>query len=322
MRINRLISCRKDLGEAAEPLASASPATGVRRRLTAWAAVTVILIICFFGPLYRLADYSLNSDLYSYIPLIPLISLYLIWSRRGNLFLQSQPARRDAVLPFLVGFAILAAYAWAAQTGWQVGTDDFLALMALSFLSFQLSASLLFFGKESLRAITFPVALLIFTVPFPAFLRDCIETFLQYSSCQAAWLLFCISGTPIFRQGLGFELPGVALRVAPECSGIHSTFMLFITSLLAGSLLLRTPWKRALLTFCVFPLAILRNGLRIFIIGQLCFRLGPEMIHSYIHLHGGPIFFVFSLIPFFLLMILLRKSEDKNDRVGRKKVQI
>jgi hypothetical protein len=51
--------------------------------------------------------------------------------------------------------------------------------------------------------------------------------------------------------------------------------------------------------------------LRIFIIGQLCVRVSPDMINSYIHRHGGPIFFAVSLIPFFLLLAILRKSESK-----------
>jgi hypothetical protein len=67
----------------------------------------------------------------------------------------------------------------------------------------------------------------------------------------------------------------------------------------------------------VIPLAILRNGLRIFIIGQLCVRVSPGMIDSYVHRHGGPIFFAMSLIPFFLLLVILRKSESKSGQADK-----
>src|SRR5262249_34956994 len=159
--------------------------------------------------------------------------------------------------PLVGGVATIAGYAWATRAGWELGTDDYLALMTLSFLLFLSSAYFLFAGTGSLRVIAFPAAFLIFNIPFPAFFRDWIEFFLQHSSAQAASLLFRLSGTPTFHQDLVFELPGFALRVAPECSGIHSTLVLFLTSLLAGYLLLGTPWKRALLTVCVIPLAIL-----------------------------------------------------------------
>src|SRR5262249_1901193 len=187
----------------------------------------------------------------------------------------------------------------------------------LTFLLFFVAVSFVFLGRESFRAIAFPVGFLIFTVPFPGFLQRWMECFFQYSSAQAADALFRMSDTPILRQGLVFNLPGFSFEVAPQCSGIHSTLILFITSLLVGHLFLRLPWNRVLLASGLIPLAILRNGLRIFIIGQLCFRVSPGMIDSYIHRQGGPVFFAMSLIPFFLLLVILRKSESKSGQAGK-----
>jgi exosortase C (VPDSG-CTERM-specific) len=281
-------------------------------RMRGLIAVAVLLIISFGRPLYDLAWYSLQSEFYSYIPIIPFITLYLIWSKRRTLALDSEPARRFALLPLSVGLAMLAGYGWAAHAGWKPSTDDYLALMTLSFLSFLASGCLVFLGRETLRAIAFPLVFLILAAPFPAFLNSWIERTLQQSSADAATWMFRLSGTPIFRQGLVFDLPGFRLAVAPECSGMHSTMVLFITGLLAGHLFLRTPWNRTLLILGAIFLAILRNGLRIFTIGQLCVHVSPDMIDSYIHRHGGPIFFVGSLIPFFLLLSILRKSESKS----------
>jgi exosortase/archaeosortase family protein len=99
------------------------------------------------------------------------------------------------------------------------------------------------------------------------------------------------------------------MEVAPQCSGIHSSLALFILSLLAGHLFLRSRWKRATLALAVIPLALLRNGFRVFTIGQLCVHIGPEMIDSYIHRHGGPFFFILSLVPFCILLFFLMKSD-------------
>jgi exosortase C (VPDSG-CTERM-specific) len=281
-------------------------------RLRSLIAVSVFLIICFSRPLYDLVRYSLHSEFYSYIPIIPLISLSLICSKRRSLALDSEPAQRFALLPLLGGLALLAGYGWAVHAGWKPGTEDYLALMTLSFVSFLTSGCLMFLGRETWRAIAFPMGFLIFTAPFPVFLNSWIEGALQHSSADAATLLFRLSGTPILRQGLVFELPGFCLEVAPECSGMHSTVVLFFTGLLAGQFFLCTPWNRTLLTLGVIFLAILRNGLRIFTIGELCVHVSPDMIDSYIHRHGGPIFFVLSLIPFFFLLLVLRKSESKS----------
>jgi len=119
-----------------------------------------------------------------------------------------------------------------------------------------------------------------------------------------------LSGTPVIYNDLNLQLPGFALQVAPECSGIHSSLVLFLTSLIAGHLFLRSPWKQGILALAVLPLGLLRNGFRIFVIGQLCIHIGPQMVHSPIHHDGGPIFFALSMVPFFLLLILLRRSEQ------------
>jgi exosortase len=119
---------------------------------------------------------------------------------------------------------------------------------------------------------------------------------------------------PVYQDGLMFRLPGFNLEVATECSGIRSSLMLFIMSLLTGYLFLRKPWNRTVLALAVIPLALLRNGFRIFIIGQLCVRVGPDMINSPIHRHGGPLFFILALIPLLLLLICLRKSERANKK--------
>ena len=101
------------------------------------------------------------------------------------------------------------------------------------------------------------------------------------------------------------------LLVGPECSGIHSSQVLLITSLLAGNLFLLSPWRRAFLALFIIPLAILRNGFRIFVIGELCVHVSPDMINSWIHRRGGPVFFALSLIPFFIVLAWLRKTELK-----------
>jgi exosortase/archaeosortase family protein len=56
-------------------------------------------------------------------------------------------------------------------------------------------------------------------------------------------------------------------------------------------------------------LGILRNGFRIYVLSMLSSHWDPRVIDSPLHHKGGPIFFVISLIPFFLLLFWLRRSE-------------
>jgi exosortase/archaeosortase family protein len=94
--------------------------------------------------------------------------------------------------------------------------------------------------------------------------------------------------------------------------------VLFITSLIAGHLFLKSPWKRGALAASILPLALLRNGFRIFTIAQLCVHVSPQMIDSPIHHKGGPIFFVLSLVPFFLLLSYLKNVENHAAKAKRK----
>ena len=115
----------------------------------------------------------------------------------------------------------------------------------------------------------------------------------------------------MLRDGTIFQLPGIVIEVAQECSGIRSSWVLFITSILASYLFLQSPWRRVLLVAFVIPLGIARNGFRILVIGLLCVHVGPQMINSVIHRQGGPLFFALSLIPLFLLLWWLRRAERR-----------
>jgi exosortase C (VPDSG-CTERM-specific) len=284
----------------------------IPQRITGLAALAALLVLCFGPQLCGLARRAFHSDLYSHILLIPFISAYLIFLKRRDLALDSERARVWALAPILSGAGLLAGYWWTARAGWKPKPDDYLALMTLSFLLFLWGGGFLCLGLQTLRRVAFPAAFLIFMVPFPVMARHGIESFFQNGSADAADLLFKVSGAPVFRQGIDFRLPGMVLEVAPQCSGIHSSLVLFITSWLAGYLFLKSPWRRAALTMAVIPLALARNGLRILTIGQLCLHVSPDMINSPIHHHGGPLFFALSLIPFFLLLHLLRRSESRN----------
>jgi exosortase C (VPDSG-CTERM-specific) len=183
---------------------------------------------------------------------------------------------------------------------------------------FVFSLCFVFLGKKTVRAVVFPLGFLVFMIPMPVFLSDWIVLELQRKSAWAADAMFNLAGTPVVFSGLTMQLPDITLEVAPQCSGIHSTLALFITSVLAAYLFLRSPWKGALLTLAVIPLAIMRNGFRIFTIGELCVHVGPQMINSYIHHHGGPIFFTLSLVPFFLLLYLLSRGGYPSSDAARR----
>jgi exosortase C (VPDSG-CTERM-specific) len=267
-----------------------------------------VLILCFGKPLFGLVRLTLDDGLYSYILLIPFISLYLAWLRKDELLHDSKPERKLALLPFAAGLSSSLGLL-VLHSRWRLAPVDWLAWNLFAFFLLLISACCLCLSRQNLRTLAFPLAFLIFLVPFPVIIRDAIESFLQHRSADAAELLFGLVGTPLLRQGVTLQLPGFSLEVAPECSGIRSTLVLFISSLVAGQLFLRSPLKRAVFTLAVIPLGILRNAFRIVVIGELCVHVDPGFINSPIHHRGGPVFFAISMVPFLLLLYCLRKTD-------------
>ena len=270
----------------------------------------MILLLAAFGqPLLALANYAAHSALHSHILLIPFVSAYLLYIRRDQL-----PRRYVADLPLGIvllagGLGVLLFTYWLNFAGRAPADNYYLVLLTLSFLCCLAAGGFFFFGRDWMRAAAFPLAYLIFMVPMPDAMADALETASKYASAEVANLFFQLGGTPFLRAGLIFQLPNITIEVAQECSGIRSSWVLFITSVLAANLFLKSSWRRLVLVALVIPLAILRNGFRIFVIGLLCVNAGPQMINSVIHRRGGPVFFVLSLIPFLLLLWWLRKGE-------------
>jgi exosortase C (VPDSG-CTERM-specific) len=268
------------------------------------------LVFVFAFPILRMGQFVLTNDLYSYVLLVPLVSGYIFWSGGSRLGVGS--AARCVRMAGLMGFggALSLGFAFWVRAGGRAGeTQDFFSVVILAFVFLAAAVVAGCSDAATLRRAAFPLGFLVFFAPFPTQVERVFEDFLQHGSAPPAAWLFSLAGTPYFKQEMVFQLPGITIQIAPECSGIRSTIVLFMTSLLAGYLFLRSPWKRGLLVAFVLPLALVRNGFRIFTIGELCVHIGPHMIDSDIHHKGGAIFFALSLLPFFLVLYFLARSD-------------
>jgi exosortase C (VPDSG-CTERM-specific) len=275
------------------------------------ACFVIVLLGAFAQPLFVLLNYAARSDLHSYILLIPFVSAYLIYLRRDQLPKNCVIDLPVAITFLVTGVATLAFTGWWDFTGQAPAGNARIILSTLSFLFCLASGGFFFLGRDWMRAAAFPLVYLIFMVPMPDAMAEALETASKYASAEVANVLFHVTRTPFLRGGLIFQLPNITIEVAQECSGIRSSWVLLMTSILAANLFLKTPWRRFALVAFVIPLAILRNGFRILVIGLLCVNVGPQMIHSVIHRHGGPVFFVLSLIPLLLLLWWLQRGETR-----------
>jgi len=279
------------------------PEYGRTRAAVVW---TALVTLGFIQPLTRLTLHAAQSDLFSYILLVPFVAAYLLFIKKRPLV----AAYRTSIVPTLAMAGVgLAALVGGMELRESVSVNDWLTLMTLAYVSLVTAGGFLFLGAPWMVAAAFPVSLLFFMIPLPDGVVNWLETASVLASADVSAFFFRMTGTPILREGTVFALPTIVIRVAQECSGIRSSWVLFITSLIASDLFLESGWRRTLLVLFVIPLAIVRNAFRILVIGLLCVHIGPEMIDSVIHRRGGPLFFALSLIPLFFFMYWLRHRE-------------
>jgi exosortase C (VPDSG-CTERM-specific) len=272
------------------------------------------LSLLFWRPLGLLVPFAAKSDFHSHILLIPAISAYLVWIQRQAFFQGLSSSWITAAVFFLSGMG-LEVYALAGRVQpWPAGLNNYLSFHTCALVLILIGGMAVFFGNSFLRRAAFPVLLLLFAVPLPPALIERLEILLQHGSAEVAFVMFRLTGTPVFREDLVLQLPGLPLRVAQECSGVRSTFVLFITSLLAGHLFLGSFWRRTVLAFSVIAIGLLRNGFRILTIALLTIHVDRGIMDGPLHHRGGPIFFVLSLFPLLLVLFFLRKSEARNNR--------
>jgi exosortase/archaeosortase family protein len=76
-----------------------------------------------------------------------------------------------------------------------------------------------------------------------------------------------------------------------------------------AQLLLRSPWRKALVIGLAVPLSIAKNGLRIFTIAMLGTRVDRSYLTGRLHREGGVVFFAMVLFLTFVMLWILRRGE-------------
>jgi exosortase len=253
------------------------------------------------------ATFSLawTDDQYTQILLIPPVVAaltYLEWPLPQTFALAN--LRRASGL---IGVLVLGLAAeWKLNS---LPADQRLALSMCLLVFAWIVAFIICFGPQAARKMLFPLCFLFWLVPLPHFLMDRIVTVLQHWSADCARILFAVARVPVRQDGVLLTIPGLTLEVAEECSSIRSSLMLLVTTMVLAQLLLRSPWRKAILVAAVIPLSAAKNGLRIFVLGMLGTYVDGSYLNGRLHRQGGIIYFLIALLAIGLLLWLLRRGE-------------
>jgi len=285
------------------------PASGVGyARAIAFLFICCVPLALAWDSLSDISRLVTDNGNFSEAPLIPLVSAFLVFLDRRTIF-------SEVSLGWIPGAAMmapgLAFVLLARRNAWNLSEANQCSLLVSGILLAWVGGFALLFGTSALRVARFPMLFLIFAVPIPEPFLSKVIFRLQEGSADVAEWFFRLGGIPYLRQGFIFALPGVAIRVADECSGIRSSLALLITTVLASHLFLRTTWRKLVLCVIVIPLAVFKNGLRIMTLSVLAIYVNPEFLYGNLHRHGGVVFFIIGLLPLLFLLAYFQRSERR-----------
>jgi exosortase len=267
--------------------------------LLTFAVVSLAVASAFWSPLWKVLSLALARDEYTHILIIVPLSGALIFIDRRSIF-----AKMDrALLPGL-GLAIVAV---GLLLMGRVAPLSELTLQVAALVTAWLATFVLCFGIQAFRRALFPLLFCFLMVPLPRSVLHEFIALLQKGSAFVAFHLLRQVGIPVARDGLVLFLPGLNIEVAAECSGIRSSLVLFVTSLVMAHLLLREGWKKLVVAMLVVPVTILKNGIRIFVLSSWAVSVDPGILSSWVHYSGGVIFFLLGLGLMMLSIWLLQR---------------
>jgi exosortase len=267
----------------------------------------LIGIAFLYKPIIQLARLSLNHQLYSYFLGIPVVSLYFFVTKRKAIL-------KDLNYSIRIGVILLAAgslvYLLGISEIVELNQNDHLSLMMTATLLWLYGAFILCYGTGVFRRALFPLLFLMFMIPIPTFILDPLIQVLLIGSAHLTQIIFRILDVPFIRDGFVFELPGVAIEIAKQCSGIRSTLGLFIAGVVAGYLFLPAGWKRIVLVLAVFPITMFKNAIRISVISLLAVYVDMSFLtDSFLHKSGGIIFYILALGLMVPVLWFLRRDK-------------
>lgn len=263
-----------------EPVSQAGSGGGGAGAYAPWIAAAIAFTVLFWEPARMLVwDWWNDPDSGHGLLLAPL-ALFLAW-KRGV----SPQARPQAWL----GIAILAG---AVLLRYASGLAAEFFTMRLAMFGAVGAFVIYRWGLVQLRHWWLPVVLLLLAIPLPQVLLGTLALPLQFQASRFGAALLEWRHVPVLLQGNVIHIPGQSLFVTEACSGLRSLTALLALGVLIGGLWLKRVPTRWVLVLLAIPIAMLLNGIRIFITGFLVYFIDPSLGEGVMHYTEGWALFV------------------------------
>ena len=265
-----------------------------------WFSLLVVAAV----PIFWLGFTSLGAAWltaeYSYGPLIPLISTYLLLRelRLNPAPPAGTPANRWPGVALIVAALVFGIF------GNLVRIPD---VVTYAFILWVAGVTLTGFGWDQGRRHQLPVLHLIFMLPLPQFIFWKVTILLQLISSQLGVWFIEQAGIAVYLEGNVIDLGVYKLQVAEACSGLRYLFPILSFSYLFGILYRGPFWHKLALFLTAAPLTIFMNSLRIGVIGILVNAYGIEQAEGFLHIFEGWVIFGICIFMLFLIAAGLQR---------------
>jgi exosortase A len=260
------------------PLHEAS-ASAMLRSPVAWACLLSVVVIL---AVYRETAASvvaiwIRSETFTHGFLVIPIALWLAWRDRAEIAATSAH-------PWWPGVALVALFAvlWVlASAADALGVRQFA-------LAFMLQATLVtIIGLRMARVLAFPIAFLLFAVPFgEIFVPPMIDWTADFTVAAIR-----LSGVPIYREVNQFVIPTGKWAVVDACSGVRYVIASFMIGTLFAATAYRTWSRRTMFLAASILVPIAANWVRAYMIVMLGHLSNNRIATGVDHIIYGWIFF-------------------------------
>lgn len=265
--------------EAPTPRPDAAPSRA------AWVKLAVLAALVFamnYWQFAKLVEAWMHDPNWSHGFIIPLFSLYLVYSRRDELL--SAPRRSCWWgLPILIGAIIgQVLCVFPLKNDWSYQ----LVMLVVMF-----GAVLLVAGPTVAKLAWLPIFYLAFAFPISPSLYEAIAYPLQELAAKTAIALLSLFGVKIASMGgvamdiTSFTGQHHSLTVAEACSGVRSLMAYLALSAAMAYLKDRPVWHRVVFVLSAVPIALACNVLRVLITCEMFVidkaQLGQDFMHEF-----------------------------------------
>ena len=252
----------------------------------AWSGILLGLVLLIYSHVLKALVLNWwNDPDYGHGFFVVLFSGYVLWRLRGRWMTTEIKPSNWGLLVMLGAILLLLV----GSLGAELFTTRFSLLLLIAGMVIFLA------GWEMLRAISFPLGFLIFTIPIPVIIYNQITFPLQLLASRLATSWLELVQVPVLRDGNILNLSNYSLEVVEAYSGIRSLLTLLSLAVAYSYFAEPRRWARYALVILIVPIAIVTNAIRIVGAGVLARNFGPATAEGFLHEFSGWVIFLSAL---------------------------